>query len=187
MPPSKNACGSSPVHFSPPRPRLQKRLYASHLQFCKFRALSAVFFVPVVLHTHFSSNFYHIFWKFAPRPRWQAWFWKLHACQIFKNVPYCTPNWPNKCHVGSTYCNSKFAKSIGKMCISCLRPLLDVHFMCYLPLHVCWPCSLHLFRLKFASEEQRTTNNTRISSSCGRRFSSACFISPTWNCFADHK
>ena len=60
-PPSKNACGSSPVHISPPRPRLHKRLHASHLQFSKFRVLSAVFFVPAVLYTHVFCIFPNFF------------------------------------------------------------------------------------------------------------------------------
>ena len=54
MPTSKTACGPSLVHFSPPRPRLQKQLYASHLQFCEFRVLSAIFAVSLMLHTHVS-------------------------------------------------------------------------------------------------------------------------------------
>ena len=54
MPPSKTACGSTFVHVSPPRPRQQKQLYASHLQFCEFRMLSAIFDVSLMLYTHFS-------------------------------------------------------------------------------------------------------------------------------------
>ena len=66
-PPSKNACGSSPVHILPPRPRLHKRLHASHLQFSKFRVLSAVFFVPAVFYTHVFCIFSYFFYKFASR------------------------------------------------------------------------------------------------------------------------
>ena len=71
-PPSKNACGLSPVHISPPRPRLHKRLHASHLQFSQFRVLFAVFFVPVILHTHVFCIFSYFSYKFASRPRWRA-------------------------------------------------------------------------------------------------------------------
>ena len=71
-PPSKNACGSSPVLILPPRPRLHKRLHASHLQFCKSRVLSAVFFVPAALYTHVFCYFSCFFYKFASRRRWRA-------------------------------------------------------------------------------------------------------------------
>ena len=65
-PPSKNACGTSPVHISPPRPRLHKRLHASHPKFSKFRVLFAYFFVPAVLYTHAFCNFLIFFVGLLP-------------------------------------------------------------------------------------------------------------------------
>ena len=65
-PPSKNACGSSPVLILPPRPHLHKRPHASHLQFSKFRVLSAVFFVPAVLYTHVFRIFLICFASLLP-------------------------------------------------------------------------------------------------------------------------
>ena len=65
-PPSKNACGASPVHISPPRPRLHKRLHASHPQFSEFRVLFAYFFVPAVLYTHAFCNFPIFFVSLLP-------------------------------------------------------------------------------------------------------------------------
>ena len=72
MPPSKTACGSTPVQFSPPRPRPPKQLYTSHLQFREFRVLSAIFSVSLMLYTHFSCLICSFFAKCAPCPRWDV-------------------------------------------------------------------------------------------------------------------
>ena len=79
---SKKACGSNPVHISPPRPRQQRRLHASHLQICEFRMPSNVFFVFLLPHTPLSSQNYIFFVKSAPRPRWEAQFRKPLQCEI---------------------------------------------------------------------------------------------------------
>ena len=82
-PPSKNACGSSPVLILPPRPRLHKRLHASHLQFSQFRVLFAVFFVPVILHTHVFLFFLVLCYKFASR--------RCHCfCHLFSKSVACS-------------------------------------------------------------------------------------------------
>ena len=84
------ASGCSPVHFSSPEPRQQKWVYASMQQFCQFRIRSAVFFVPSMLRALFFTKYHPILWKYAPRPRWEAWFWKRHKSKIMKHMPL----WP---------------------------------------------------------------------------------------------
>ena len=72
----------------------------------------------------FLPNVCHFSWKSASRPRWGAWFWKLHkgiimskrasqALQLHGTSPFWGCLW-----------HFEFAKSIGKMCISCLWTLL---------------------------------------------------------------
>ena len=114
------ASGCSPVHFSPPEPRQQKWVYASTQQFCPFRIRSAVFFVPSMFRALFFTKYHPIFWKYAPCPRWEAWFWKRHKSKIMKNVPLRPSNYACMHPFCTTYCNLKFAKSFGKMCIFCL-------------------------------------------------------------------
>ena len=108
------ASGCSPVHFSPPEPRQQKWVYASLQQFCQFRIRSAVFFVPSMLRAPFFTKYHPIFWKYAPRPRWEAWFWKRHKSKIMKNMPLGPSKYACIHPFCSTYCNLRFAKSIWK-------------------------------------------------------------------------
>ena len=71
----------------------------------------------------FLEKYHLIFWKYAPRPRWEAWFWKRHKSKIMKNVPLRPSNSACMHPFCTTYCKLKFAKSIGKMCIFRLWPL----------------------------------------------------------------
>ena len=93
------------------------------MRFCEFRVRPGVFLVPWMFYTPFSSNVCHFSWKSASRPRWGAWFWKLHkgiimskrssqALQLHEISPFWGCLW-----------NFEFAKSIGKMNISCLWTL----------------------------------------------------------------
>ena len=118
------ASGCSPVHFSPPEPRQQKWVYASFQQFCQFRIRSAVFFVPSMLRAPFFTKYHPIFWKYAPRPRWEAWFWKRHKSKIMKNVSLRPSNYACM-HPFCTIClQPKICKIHLKDCIFCLWPLL---------------------------------------------------------------
>ena len=75
--------------------------------------------LPCFEHLFF-TKYHPIFWKYAPRPRWEAWFWKRHKSKIMKNVPLRPSNYACMHPFCTTYCNLKFAKSIGKICIFCL-------------------------------------------------------------------
>ena len=77
-----------------------------------------------MLRTPFFTKCRPIFWKYAPRPRWEAWFWKRHKCRFMKNMLLGPPNSARMPPFCTIYCSLKFAKSIGKMCIFCLWPLL---------------------------------------------------------------
>ena len=92
-PPSKNACGSSPVHISPPRPRLHKRLHASHPQFCNSRVLSDVFFVPAILYTHVFCIFSSFFTNLLPALGGEHDFASGMCVKSSKNVPLSTPSY----------------------------------------------------------------------------------------------
>ena len=58
-----------------------------------------------------------------------------------KNRPSRTPIWGEKSHFGATYCAWKFAKSIAKMCISCLWRLWGENPECHLLFHLRLYCS----------------------------------------------
>ena len=81
---SKKACGSNAVLISPPKPRQQRRLHASHLQICEFRMPSNVFFVFLLPYTPLSSQNYILLIKNDSRPRWEAQFRKPLQCEIIK-------------------------------------------------------------------------------------------------------
>ena len=103
--------------------------------FLASRALSAkmtVCIAPLILQNsyaiynflcaiHDSSTFFYktstIFQKYAPRSRWEAWFWKRHKSKIMKNMPLRPFNDACMHPFCTTYCGLKFANSIGKMYI----------------------------------------------------------------------
>ena len=62
---------------------------------------------------------------------------KAASMKNHEKRPFRTPVWGEKSHFGATYCAWKFAKSIVKMCISCLWRLLGVSFACNLLFHHC--------------------------------------------------
>ena len=117
------ASGCSPVHFSPPEPRQQRWVHESMQSFFQFCIRSAVFFVPSMLRAPFFTKYHPIFWKYAPRPQWEAWFWKRHKCKIMKIVPLRPSNYACMHPFCTNYCNLKIAESIGKLCIFGLWPL----------------------------------------------------------------
>ena len=78
----------------PPRPRLHKRPHASHLQFFKSHVLSAVFFVPAVLHTHFFVNFLIFFTNLLPALGGEHDFESCMYVKSSKNVPLSTQSYP---------------------------------------------------------------------------------------------
>ena len=92
-PPSKNACGSSPVLILPPRPRLHKRLHASHPQFCNSRVLSDVFFVPAILYTHVFCIFSPFFTNLLPALGGEHDFESCMYVKSSKNVLLNTPSY----------------------------------------------------------------------------------------------
>ena len=82
LPPSKTACSSTPVLFSPPSPFCKNDGMHSTCHFMNF--------VCNLLSSLCISCFTHpllqlvcpFFWKNASRPRWEAWFSKMHECNI---------------------------------------------------------------------------------------------------------
>ena len=82
-------------------------------QFCQFRIWSVVFFVPSMLRAPFFTKYHLIFWKYAPRPRWEAWFWKRHKSKIMKNVPLRPSNFACMHLFCTTDCNLKVANPLG--------------------------------------------------------------------------
>ena len=82
LPPSKTACGSTPVLFSPPSPFCKNDGMHSTCNFMNF-VCNLLFSLCISCFTHpFLQLFCHFFWKFASRPRWGAWFSKMHECKI---------------------------------------------------------------------------------------------------------
>ena len=82
------------VHFAlPPRPRLHKRLHASHPQFCNSRVLSDVFFVPAILYTHVFCIFCSFFTNLLPALGGEHTFESCMCVKSSKNVPLSTPSY----------------------------------------------------------------------------------------------
>ena len=82
LPPSKTACSSTPVLFSPPSPFCKNDGMHSTCHFMNF-VCNLLFSLCISCFTHPFLQFHcHLFWKFASRPRWGAWFSKMHECKI---------------------------------------------------------------------------------------------------------
>ena len=82
LPPSKTACSSTPVLFSPPSPFCKNDGMHSTCHFMNF-VCNLLFSLCISCFTHhFLQLFRRFFWKFASRPRWGAWFSKMHECKI---------------------------------------------------------------------------------------------------------
>ena len=82
LPPSKTACSSTPVLFSPPSPFCKNDGMHSTCHFMNF-VCNLLFSLCISCFTHhFLQLVRRFFWKFASRPRWEAWFSKMHACKI---------------------------------------------------------------------------------------------------------
>ena len=86
---------------------------------CMLRCNNFVNFVYDLLFSLCLPCFEHLFYKissyflkYAPRPRWEAWFWKRHKCRFMKNMLLEPPNSARMHPFCSTYCKLKFAKSI---------------------------------------------------------------------------
>ena len=80
--PFKNSLWLQPRAFFASEPRLQKRPSAKRLQFFQCRVRSAIFFLLFMLYNAFSIKFSSFFVKSAPRPRWEAHFWKTHVSKV---------------------------------------------------------------------------------------------------------
>mgnify|MGYP003303640683 CR=1 FL=1 len=82
LPPSKTACGSTPVLFSPPSPFCKNDSMHTTCNFMNF-VCNLLFSLCISCSTHnFLQLVCRFFWKFASRPRWGAWFSKMHECKI---------------------------------------------------------------------------------------------------------
>ena len=132
-PPSKNACGSSPVHIFSPRPRLHKRLHASHPQFCNSRVLSDVFFVPAILYTHVFCIFSSFFTNLLPALGGEHDFASGMCVKSSKNVPLSTPIYPKNAKLGTLIAIKNLqiplekqafpVRGLSWVCISCTSAL----------------------------------------------------------------
>ena len=139
----KSCSRLGPVQFLHPGADQRKRLYAMHMQFCEFCVPCTVFFKSFVLHTPFFPNLDDLLENVLPALGGKH---NLERCINKKSWKrsLSDPHLSGKCHFGATYCTWKFAKSIGKVCISCLWCLLGVNFMCHLLFHLCLYCSTHV-------------------------------------------
>ena len=104
-----------------------------------------------MIRAPFFTKYPSLFWKNAPRPPWEAWFWKRHKSKIMKHMPLGPSSWANMHPFCTIYCTPKFAKSIGKMCIFCLWPLLGsyIQHRLFYCMHLRW--QFHIFALFLAS------------------------------------
>ena len=108
-----------------------------------------------MLRTPFFTKCRPIFWKYAPRPRWEAWFWKRHKCRFMKNMLLGPPNSARMPPFCTIYCSLKFAKSIGKMCIFCLWPLLGSYIYHRLLYHKASRWDFRIFASLLASFSEK--------------------------------
>ena len=83
LPPSKTACSSTPVLFSPPNPFCRNDAMHSTCHFMNF-VCNSLFSLCMSCFAHpFLQLVCHLFWKFASRPRWE------HDFQKCMNVKSC--------------------------------------------------------------------------------------------------
>ena len=134
----KSCSRLGPVHSLHTRADQRKRLYAMHMQFSKLR-VPCIFFVSFVLHTPFFPIFDYFFENVLPALGGKHNFERCINKKSWERSlsdPHLSGKVPLR-----TYCTWKFAKSIGKVCISCLWCLLGVNFMCHLLFHLRLYCS----------------------------------------------
>ena len=120
-----------------------------------------------MLRTPFFTKHPSVFVKNAPRPRWEAWFWKRHRSDHKKNA-FRPPKWANHSHFCNTFCTLNFAKSITKINISCLWALLGNHILVYLWYCMDLGCPLHIFALLMSQfcEKMFPSIGARIGQIC---------------------
>ena len=131
--PSKTAWGSTPVLFSPSSPFCKNDGMHSTCPFMNF-VCNFVFSLWISCFTHpFLQLFCHFFWNSASRPRWGAWFSKMHERKIMAK-PTSQAFQSHGLHL-SWRClwHLEFAKSVGKCVFLIYVPSLEALFapMCY--------------------------------------------------------
>ena len=127
---------------------------------------------------HVFANYHLIFWKYVPRPRWEAWFWKRHKSKIMKHMPLRPSNYACMHPFCTIYCNLKFAKFNWKnVYYSFIAPFRKLHLASSALSHVSevtFPRSCIASGLLLCKNACRT-RDFKSESSCN-----TCFGSPTY-------